>query len=249
MKIKVKEDFRCFKKGDEFDFSIIEDLKTVCVVGENGCGKSSIFHALRGMKNDMKSSSLFETDFQKISKFVEIEHNYDNIFYFDNVKDNGSDMMVAYDAINYFDSGGFYTKDKSHSQSSLIYLSMFLDKLYKKIDKTKKTLIVLDEVDNGLSLKNMALFNNLLVKLNREHNCHVISISHNPFVMYLNVLVYDFAKKKMTLAMDFIKEQTGFFLIWEKDKEKWNIKIGSDDNEKTEKQSVKEKKPRRSKKK
>lgn len=239
MKIKVKEDFRCFKTGDEFDFSLIDSFKSVCVVGENGCGKSSIFHALRGMKNDMKTSSLFESDFQKISKHIEVEHSYENIFYFDNVKDNGSDMMVAYDACAYLDSGGFYTKDKSHGQSSLIYLSMFMDKLFKKLDKTKKTLVVLDEVDNGFSLKNMALFNNFLLKLNREYNCHVIAISHNPFLMYLNVIVYDFANKEFTLANDFIKKQTEFTLLWERDRVK--------EETKKEEETIKEKKTRKKK--
>lgn len=236
MKIKVVSDFRCFKSGEVFDFTnVLNIIKSVVIVGENGCGKSSIFHALRGMKNDMKTSSLFETDFQKISKHIEVEHDYENIFYFDNVKDNGSDMMVAYDAMNFLDSGGFYTKDKSHGQSSLIYLSMFLEKLFKKIDKTKKTLVVLDEVDNGFSLKNMALFNNLVVKLNREYNCHVIVITHNPFVMYLNYMVYDFTNKEMVLSNEYIMKQTQFTLLWEKDREKLKEDIKEEPKPKTRK--------------
>jgi ABC-type sugar transport system ATPase subunit len=81
MKIKIKKDFRCFKAGDEYDFSDIKTIKALCIVGENGCGKSSLFHALRGTKNDMSTNSLFESDFKKLAEFVEIEHSYEKIFF------------------------------------------------------------------------------------------------------------------------------------------------------------------------
>lgn len=214
MKIKIKKDFRNFKSGEEFDFSMLEDLKSICVVGENGCGKSSLFHALRGLKNDLRTESLFERDFKKLAENVEIEHTYDKIYYFDNVKDNGSDMNVAYDAFNYLESGGFTTRNKSHGESSLIYLSMFLDKLFPKINKEERTLVVLDEVDNGFSIKSMTLYYNLVMKLISQYNCHVVVISHNPFLMHQNILVYDFSKKELIRSVTFIKQQTGYELSY-----------------------------------
>jgi len=54
MKITVIKDFRCFKEGEVFDFGNIskKPMGFVTIVGENGCGKSSLLQALRGYKND-----------------------------------------------------------------------------------------------------------------------------------------------------------------------------------------------------
>ena len=138
MKIIVKNDFRNLKNGYVYDFTDIEKLKTITVVGNNVCGKSSIFQALRGIKDDIKSDSLYKTDFIKLKDNIDVEHSYEKIFFLDSIKDNGFDLNNAYDACSYVNSGGFHTKNKSHGESSLIYLSMFLDKVKKEIVENKK---------------------------------------------------------------------------------------------------------------
>ena len=205
MKITVNKDIRNFKKGDEFDFTkILGKIGYITLVGDNGCGKSTLIHAIRGIKNDKKTNSLSESDFIKLSQNFSIEHNYEKIFHFDNIKDNGSSMNVSYDAVEYIQSGGFYTKDKSHGESSLMYLSMFIDKIKEEIIPGK-TLIVMDEVDNGFSIKNMAKFINVVLNLNVKEQCHVITISHNPFLIHQNGVVYDVAKKDVVLSSRFLK--------------------------------------------
>jgi len=212
MKITVKNDFRNLKKGDVYDFTDINKLKTITVVGNNGCGKSSIFQALRGTKDDIKSDSLYKNDFLKLKDNIEVEHSYEKIFYLDSVKDNGSDLNNAYDASSYVNSGGFYTKDKSHGESSLLYLSMFLDKIKKDIVEIK-TLIVFDEFDKGFSLELQAKVRDIIYNISEKHNVHIITISHNPILIYKSYIVYDMEKREMVSSSEYLNDKIGMTFI------------------------------------
>jgi len=211
MKIEILKDFRTLKKGDVYDFTILKDFSTLVLVGENGCGKSSLIHAVRGTLNSMPTESLYEYDFKKLSQYVKIEHEYEKIFYYDNIKDNGSDLMVGYDAVNFLNSGGMYAQKKSHGEGSLMYIAMFLEKLEKNY-VPGKTLVVFDEADNGFSIKHMVLFNNLIENLMRK-NMHVLIISHNPFLMSKQIIVFNFSENDINTSTEYIFKETGFNLI------------------------------------
>ena len=214
MKITIKNDFRNLKKGDIYDFTDINKLKTITVVGKNGCGKSSIFQALRGTKDDIKSDSLYKNDFLKLKDNIDVEHSYEKIFYLDSVKDNGSDLNNAYDASAYVNSGGFYTKDKSHGESSLLYLSMFLDKVKKDIVENK-TLIVFDEFDKGFSLELQAKVRDVIYNISEKHKVHIITISHNPILIYKSYVVYDLEKREMVSSSKYLNDKIGMTFIKE----------------------------------
>ena len=105
MKITVTKDFRGLKAGWEYKFPLREH-GSCTIVGENGCGKSSLLQALRG-KIKEKSASLYRDEFNDLSNNIDIEHDYERILFLDAVKDNGTDYMNAYDAVGLVNSGGF----------------------------------------------------------------------------------------------------------------------------------------------
>ena len=211
MKITITKDFRKLKTGDVYDFGSLDTLKMVTIVGDNGSGKSSLIHALRGVKNDAKCDSLFNSDYKKLAENISVEHSYEKIFFLDSVKDNGSDIMNGYDAVSFVTSGGMATSKMSHGQGSLTYIAMFLEKNKSSI-VPDKTLLVFDEIDNGLSLKNMSKFINFVYNAIYIHKCHVLIISHNPFFITQSHICYDLVKKDFTTSSSYMMRETGYIL-------------------------------------
>jgi energy-coupling factor transporter ATP-binding protein EcfA2 len=198
MKITVKKAFRGLEEGWVYDFTILDEIKSVTIVGENGCGKSSILQALRGSIKEKNNTSLYKSDYGKLTDNITIEHNYEKIIFFDGVKDNGTDLMNGYDAVNFIGMGGFAAQKLSHGQGALMYISKFMQ------DNTKEF------------IANQVKFKNFINNLVFVHNVHVLIVSHNPFFIQQSYLAYSFKLRKLVDSGEYIEAFTGYSIVKKK---------------------------------
>lgn len=91
----------------------------------------------------------------------------------------------------------------------MIYIDTLLSKIKSSI-VPEKTLLVLDEVDAGLSLSTQTKVINMVQNLVYKNLCDVIIITHNPFLISDSILVFDFAKNQFKSSDSYLEEKTGF---------------------------------------
>lgn len=167
LEITGKTAFRNFRKGWKADLTrALEQHHRVLLVGDNGTGKSTVLQALRGYKdnNPQKINLKLEDLPRKVLPNFTVATNYDEIYHLDSVMDDGNSMMNAYDAVSYMKSGGHAANTISRGQGSLFYLDRFIQSL--PTAGGGRRLVVLDEVDTGLSLLLQRHFLKVLDKLN-----------------------------------------------------------------------------------
>jgi predicted ATPase len=159
--IEFKEKYRCFDKGDRFNFKSITLL-----VGNQGCGKSSILDLLA--RNDTKTLN--------VSLSEETKKKGVDTFYFDTEKMNPRiTNPISYSNIDGTSKGigvghALNARFVSHGETLVVFT---VDAL-----KTAKDCIVfLDEPESALSLRNQfRLTEEVFAASNR--NCQLIIATH-----------------------------------------------------------------------
>ena len=210
MTVTINKDFRGLVSGTEYEFKFNNSaIKSVCVVGDNGCGKSSLLNAIVGNYAD-NSWSIVTDNKRQLKSYITIsDHNFEIVFGFDAAMEAGSNLATSYDASAYIDNAGFYADRKSHGEGELIYIDNFFRKIKDKIIPDR-TLICLDEFDKGFSLGNQVKAINFIHTLVYKYKCSVLFTTHNPFLMMDEVVVYDFQTRKYILSDEYILEKTKY---------------------------------------
>ncbi|MFA6198891.1 MAG: ATP-binding cassette domain-containing protein [Bacteroidales bacterium] len=198
IKVTINKDFRGLKKDTFYLFlPLATEFKeqTQFLVGSNGSGKTTLLSAIRGsfeIDNTSDSTSLFEYDFKKLAENVTIEHDYDKVFSYFSVEDDGGNMNNSFDACAFLMNGGYATQKISHGEKQFHYIYTLWEKVKKYHEETPehKLLILLDEFDKGYSLKMQIMADNVIAKLNNI-GCDVICSTHNYFLLKTSNFVYD----------------------------------------------------------
>lgn len=238
LNIKIKQDFRSFTEGEEFEVPIKQGLNFI--VGPNKSGKSTIFHYIRAQKNSMDElmlglrggMTLFDDLTLKNAPELNVTgyEGYDYVFSLDSVDDDPSSMINTATCTGFLYMGGLNAQSESRGQKALNMFWRFVGNMVKtcglnpedvKKGKTledKRCLILIDEIDDGFDLGNQKLFLGNLKKTVQIFNADILCITHNLMTILLagkgsETEVFDMADKQSKTIGDYIKEQTGMEMI------------------------------------
>lgn len=175
--IEFKQDHRCFKTGETFDFRRGVNL----IVGDQGTGKTTIMKAF--------------TD--KLTDIISVKGSPCSWYHFDFEKDNPRKrgyIKTGFDVASRF---------SSHGESNLAILNMLT--ISKDLNKNP-SIILADEADMALSIRScyklVSLFKELV---NKGHQ--VVAVVHNVIVIESFEEVLSMEHKRWMSSKEFIESQ------------------------------------------
>jgi len=190
-KLKFDKDFRCYKVGDVIEFKAGINL----IVGEQGCGKSSLFEAI--IKNfgiltvdyDQNSDYLFfdtESMNPRLEDSFKAHRDFNSVTEFEEAK---SESLI--------DRFEFEFDKKSHGQAML--------PLALANGKAKRKTIFIDEPEAGLSIRSQ--YKVLAHYKELSKNNQLVIATHSPIFMKEIGEVLSLEDRKWMSADEFIELQ------------------------------------------
>lgn len=231
MKLTVTSDFRTFKEGDTFELNFSEEKtlsgnRFLFLIGDNGCGKSTLMKALRKYKNveyigysNHRVNDTFERNFMvkqeiaDISDHIKVEgiEQYKVIDALDGELDDAFNYANSSSATDYIDNGGYYLQKLSNGCKSSMMFVKWLENIKPKQDNGR-TLILFDEINKGWKIGYLATFIDIMDK--HFKGCDFIVITHDVLMMLAsnNILYhatfYNVEQKTECSLRDYIYEKT-----------------------------------------
>lgn len=240
LKITAKVDERMFKAGDSIELNLTAGVVNY-MVGSNGCGKSTLLHVIRSHKDSIHESlsPSRRSDFARghdllfyKDKFdVEGLDQFEHVFTLDAVEDNPVSFEKAASATALIDGGGYWFMRRSRGEGSKMMISRFISNMQKitgsSIDKAKnrpanipktRSLIILDEMDEGLDLEAQSTFHHLLFNICVAFNATVLCVCHNPTCILFDRIgtinpVFDMTDRTYKNISQYINEQSGKYIV------------------------------------
>lgn len=236
IKVTLKKDCRKFKAGEVIDVPLKEGVVNF-MVGGNGCGKSTFSHFIRSKKHSLKEYNtkmydgmtnnddrLFGCDTEVFD--IEGLEYFDEVFVLDAIDDDPFSFERAISATAFVNSGAFDMSRMSKGERASSMFVRFLRNIERVLginvkdpeslkNNKKRSLIILDEVDEGMSLVVQKTFYELMTIFAQKLNATVLCITHNPMVAMCcgttDVVVYDMEHRGEVVLKDYIHDKLG---IW-----------------------------------
>lgn len=208
IKLTAKRDVRGIFKKDEVINLDFDGRGVITLVGNNGSGKSTLVNSIRTFKCDNKkhgSESLSAYDNKvDLGDAFDIETDFEKIFVVSSEYDDPLTMNNSYDACMFVDLGGFYTSHISKGQRFQTVFVRFINDNKEQFDE--KSLVILDEPDNGFDLYNQSRLRSMPLCMYLKHGCSVLFITHSAVAILKAFDVYNLEKREFVEGKEYIKE-------------------------------------------
>lgn len=193
--IKFNEKFRCFESGEIYQFKPGINL----LVGDQGCGKSSMFNSIMEWQKSGISMN-YDKDNNPQYRFLDTEQmNPRNIHAFEAHRDFKSISEYDRAMVNHVITRKVNNvANKSHGQNMLPMLLAH--------EKAEKLTFFIDEPESGLSIRSQYLFAEYCKKLAK--NNQLIIATHSIVLMLEVGEVLSLEHKKWMPAKEFISYHT-----------------------------------------
>ena len=193
-KLKINP-FRSLKKSE------ISLEHITLLVGDQGCGKSTILKELQRMGSGEITNDFLEIELSKEARLSGV-----NVYYFDS-----ESMNPRLQSLDNFSNPNGTSKGiglggaiQSHFMSHGEVLREFTVNAIKKV--TNNSVILLDEPESGLSIKNQFLLGENLLQAVKKKDVQFIIATHCiPLIEKIGV-VYDLEKNKWTDSNEYLNQ-------------------------------------------
>lgn len=229
--ITANQDERIFKKDDKITLDIKPGINFM--VGPNGSGKTTIMRAIRAHKdslydalsNSMKMDTVRQHEMNIYNTVFDVQglEEYEHVLCLDAQADDPMSMNNSATACSFIHGGGFNYSRMSRGEGTRFLIAKFLTNaenvtganVKEKKQAEKRSLIILDEVDEGMDINNQLLFAKICGNMCKIQNADMICICHNPICILASpiTMVYDMGTRSYKDINKYIKEQTGKEII------------------------------------
>lgn len=194
--VLFKEDFRCFEKGEV----VIFDSNLTIITGNNGTGKSSLISCIRSMyetKWSMSQDSRAEGKIEVTGSSTAGDCATKAVGYLD----LSLDLYKNSPEIDFDDTGAYLRcLQASSGEGLLIQLVNFLLKHSKS-----SGLIIIDEPERGLSIKNQIMMSGLIKKFSDDYpGSQFIVTTHSEQIIRLKEKIWSTSHKREMTSEEYM---------------------------------------------